>query len=168
MAPAYSLAKTSIKSVTANGTDVTVVMLSNLESDTVHYVQVGNSSAAPLSFKAVGGSEMDIAKVEVTNTKVLYNTMADLGLKFYNAEGVDITNNVKDKVLVEITNAEQNVYDAYASGTQVYFSLPNKVHYFNISVLKEGDKSCLAANSESPNFITSIFFGVRILLKPGR
>lgn len=125
-----------IKSVTANGTDVTVVMLSNLESDTVHYVQVGNSSAAPLSFKAVGGSEMDIAKVEVTNTKVLYNTMADLGLKFYNAEGVDITNNVKDKVLVEITNAEQNVYDAYASGTQVYFSLPNKVHYFNISVLK--------------------------------
>ncbi|MBR5177255.1 MAG: hypothetical protein IKW90_00475 [Lachnospiraceae bacterium] len=127
-----------IKSVSAStsGTDLTVVMLSNFDSDTVHYVELPGITTSPLSFKAVGGTEMDIARIEVTNTKVLYNTMADLGLKYYNADGVDITSNVKDKVLVEITNAEQNVYDAYASGTQVYFSTPNKVHYFNISVLK--------------------------------
>ena len=125
-----------IKNVTANGTDVTVEMLSNMDADAVYYIELSGNTENVISFKAVSGNEMDIARIEVTNTKVLYNTMADLGLKYYNAEDIDITNNVKDKVVVDVALAEKDVYDAYGSGTQVYFSLPDKVHTFNITVLK--------------------------------
>ena len=123
-----------IKNVSANGTDLTVQMLSDLDANTVYYLTFPGYTGDPLSFKAVTGSESEIASLEVVNTMVLSNEMVDLDIKYYDANGVDVTSKVKNKVSPSIS-VQNGVYDAFVSGTQIYFSEPYKTYTFTVSVI---------------------------------
>ncbi|MCR5206221.1 MAG: hypothetical protein K6E47_14425 [Lachnospiraceae bacterium] len=124
-----------IKNVSADGKDVTVQLISEFDSNTDYYVNFTGNTGEDMSFKAITGDQSEIASFKVLNTMVLSGQMVDLDIKYYDVNGIDITNKVKGKVTINVS-LPANTYDPFASGTQIYFSEPDKSAKFTITVTK--------------------------------
>ncbi len=126
----------AIKDVSAKENDLTVQMYSTFDAEQTYYVKIAGVTEKALTFKAANYRKEDIAKIGITNTKVLYNQMADLGIRYYNADGVDITEKVESIIPVVTLSPSSNITDAFVSGNQVYFMAPDKTCVFEISITK--------------------------------
>jgi len=127
----------SIQSVTSDGKDVTVKMLSIFDKDTVFYVNYAGNKGEAASFKAVSYSEKDIESIGITNTKVIINENVDLGIRYFNKDGIDITAGVSGLVIPSLEQVQGDIGVSYASGSStVYFLVANKTSVFEITVYK--------------------------------
>ena len=137
----YDIEKTGVSSVTADGTDLTVSMLSDFDAGVEYFVNYTGYNGTPLSFKSATFSVKDIASITVSNQRVLTGQNADLGVRYLNKDGVDITSGVSSLVIPTMTIVEGGISDLYVvSGTQVYFLNANKTAVLEISVMTGVDE----------------------------
>ena len=146
----FSIDKTGISSVTADGDTLKVQMLSNFDGNTEYYVTYTGFTGDPLKFKAATAATKDIAAIKVTKQRVLINKNEDIGLRYYNADGVDITSAVATTVIPAMTVIEGGISDFYVvSGNQIYFLNADKTAVVEISVMTG------TSNTGSPIYVTT-------------
>ena len=104
---------------------VTTFTDSDLTGGTVYYVEVDGSVA---KFTAAKAELIDVKKVELETTEVKVNTSTTLSVKFYNADGIDITGKIKS--LVNATNLVVEIVpvvdDAYMIGHDIMINSADK------------------------------------------
>ncbi|MBO4421790.1 MAG: hypothetical protein J5783_08180 [Lachnospiraceae bacterium] len=125
-----------IKSVTADGDKVVVAMVSPFIGGTEYFVNKKGSKADPAKFKAATATEKDIASVSVSVNKALVGEYTDLGIKYYNKDKIDITSGINTLMIsVDTVMTDSNTnFDAFASGTSVYFYKANISREFEVIV----------------------------------
>ena len=135
-----------IKSVTADGDNVVVTMVSPFVGGTEYFVNKKGSKADPAKFKAATATEKDIASVAVTVNKALVGEYTDLGIKYYNKDKIDITSGITSGMVSVNANCLTNTFDAFASGTSVYFYKANMSCEFEVNVHIYSDNRDVKSN----------------------
>ena len=135
-----------VKSVTADGDKVVVTMVSPFVGGTEYLVNKKGSKADPAKFKAATATEKDIASVSVSVNKALVGEYTDLGIKYYNKDKIDITSGITSGMVSVNANILTNTFDAFASGTSVYFYKANMSCEFEVNVHIYSDNRDVKSN----------------------
>jgi len=112
----FSLLK-EVKVDADDNTKVNVTMHGNFVGGIEYFVKVGEKT---VSFVACGTSAKDIASLVITSATVEYGDFRNIGYKYLNADGIDITaTNTTLLPTFELTSNNQE--EVVVAGTQIYF-----------------------------------------------
>ena len=128
--------QSGIENVTVEDGNVVVKMFGNFTADTEYLVTYKSYEGTPASFKGASSNTMDIADMDIDNKTVLVNQEVDLGIRYYDKNGVDITDGVAGLVVPSGTMVSNNISDAYCYGTIVCFLNANKSAVIEIEINK--------------------------------
>lgn len=120
----------SIKSVKASGKVISIEMLSEFAAGVKYYVDYAEKT---YEFVGISATTSDIAKIGITKTTILAKAFEDLGIVYYNKDGVDITEKVKTYVTPKVEIVTPYVTDLSISGSKVFFNNANKSYTIKVS-----------------------------------
>jgi hypothetical protein len=112
----FSLLK-EVKVDADDNTKVNVTMHGNFVGGIEYFVKVGEKT---VSFVACGTSAKDIASFVITSATVEYGDFRNIGFKYLNAEGIDITA-TNTTLLPTFELVSNNQEEVVVAGTQIYF-----------------------------------------------